>query len=74
MTTTELWEYLNSGERDFEFGYNGKTGTVCHCYLPKVYVLFDDVEIETTLDKIMSDKILDGKSLEEVVTDIELYG
>ena len=74
MTAKELWEYLNSGELDFEFAYDGKTGTICFCYLPKVYVLFGGVEIETTLDELMNDKILNGKSLEEAASEVKFYG
>lgn len=74
MTPTELQEYLSTGELDFEFDYAGKSGSICFCYLPKVYILYDDVETVTTWDKLMVTPFIDGKTLAECATEIEFYG
>ena len=73
MTANELWRTINDGDLDFEFGYKNRSGTICLCYLPEVYVLFDDVEFETSLEELMELKFLDGKSLNEVAEEVELY-
>lgn len=73
MTADELRECITGGEPDFEFGYKNKAGTICLCYLPKVYVLYDGVEFETTLDELMNAPILEGKSLNEAAQGITLY-
>lgn len=64
MTATQLRDYFN----------NGKSGSICLCYAPKVCVVYDGDEIETTLDELMIAPFLDGKSLAEVAEEIELYG
>ena len=74
MNPVELWELINNGELDFEFGYEGKSGTICLCYLPTVYVIYDNKESETTLNELMMLKFIDGKSLIEVSEEIEFYG
>ena len=74
MTAAELWDYFNNGELDYEFGYGSKSGTICFCYLPKVYVIYDGNEFETDLNSLMNAPFLDGKSLTEVAEEIELYG
>ena len=74
MTPTELREYLSTGELDFEFDYAGKSGSICFCYLPKVYVLYGETETVTTLDKLMSAPLIDGKTLAECADEIKLYG
>ena len=43
-------------------------------YLPKVYILYDDVETVTTWDKLMVTPFIDGKTLAECATEIEFYG
>ena len=75
MTAPELWRFINNGELDFEFGYKNKIGSICLCYLPKVYVVYgENAETETTLENLMDCSFLDGKSLNEVATEVELYG
>ena len=74
MTPSELQEYLSTGELDFEFDYKEKSGVICFCNLPKVYVLYDGIETVTTLDKLMSAPLIDGKTLTECADEIEFYG
>lgn len=74
MTAIQLRDYFNNGELDYEFGYNGKFGSICLCYAPKVYVIYDGNEFETNLNELMNAPFLDGKSLAEVAEEVELYG
>ena len=74
MTAKELWQYLNNGELDFEFEFKGKSGTICLCHLPAVYVIYDGFELTTSLKALMNEPFLDGKSLSQVALEIEFYG
>ncbi len=74
MTEKEVWDFINNGELDFEFEFDRKSGTICLCYLPKVYILYNGKEFETTFEGLMDLKFLNGKSLRDVATEIEFYG
>ena len=74
MTAQELSEYLQNGELDFEFGYCGKSGTICFCHLPKVYIFYDEIETETTLEELMNTPVFNGKTLKEICNEMEFYG
>ena len=79
MTATELKNEIAIGRTDYEFVYKGKHGSICPFNAADdsffAAISYGGYYAEFhNLKELLETKILDGKSLLEVVTEIELYG
>lgn len=74
MTGTEIFNKMADHQDDYEFVYKEKTGAVC-IFDDKVIIGYNGNEIVlNSLQEAMDTPFLDGKSLNEVADEIELYG
>lgn len=59
---------------DVQFGYNGADGLVMPYSKKSFDVFYKDIEKHyTDIDDLMNDKIFDGKSLNEIGDNVEIY-
>ena len=79
MTATELKNELSTAFTDYEFLFNEKKSPFV-LSTEKMAVFFASVKYGNSykefdnLDKLISTPFLDGKSLNEVADEVELYG
>ena len=79
MMATELKRELATAFTDYEFSFNGKHGSICPFNTSEgkffAGITYDDFQTECDdINELMNLKFLDGKSLNEVAEEIELYG
>lgn len=72
MNADELRAELATELHDVMFVYNGKNACIIPHGLGKYTVDFDDVKDYSSLDALMSDKIFDGRSLNEIASKLSL--
>lgn len=77
MNADELRQEISYEYNDVSFYYNGKPSGISpevHNSIPTFYVWYGDEEKEySDVNKLMSDKFFDGKSLEEIADKVEYF-
>lgn len=73
MTITELREYIDSLVSHITFTFNGRDCGAAPITKNKRYDMWygDKFHIAKTVDEVMNIKFFDGKSLREIIADIE---
>lgn len=78
MTAEELKKELSLGFTDYGFLYKGKRGAICPFNKATGFyaaVVYDGKTFEFhSIERLMTEPFIDGKSLNEVVKDMEFYG
>ena len=78
MTATELEKELSLGYTDYGFLYKGKRGAICPFNQADgfyVAVVYDGKTFEFhSLEELMQNPFVEGKSLMEVAEEVEFYG
>lgn len=73
MKKNDLFKRINDLTMDLTFAYQGKEGAICPISRNKIYFGYGDMDMEyNSIDDLMSDRIFDGKSLNEIAGEIEL--
>lgn len=73
MSISDLRSLIISLATDIEFRYKGVHGAICPYAEDDIGFVFDGVNIDyTSVDDLLADPVIMGKSLNEVSTEIEL--
>lgn len=74
MNKADLYNEIDSLASDIEFDYKGIHGSVCPFNRSDVVISYGDTERRhTSIDNAMNDKIYDGKCLNEIANELEIY-
>lgn len=71
MTEKQLVDKIRSLTEDIEFSYRGLDGAICPFSAKNISLSYGDFEKKySSIDDLMTDRIISGKSLREIVEDI----
>ena len=71
MTVKQLVDKIQSLTDDIEFSYNGIDGAICPFSLEDISLSYGDSEKRyTSVEALMADPVLGGKSLREIAQQI----
>lgn len=74
MKSEDLYELIDSLSHDIEFEYNGKHGSVCPFSHTDIAISYGDIEkMHTSVLDAMNDKIYDGKSLNQIADQLDVW-
>ena len=67
MKAEDLKKWILSLEQDIEFEYNGVDGSICPFSENDISLTFLDISKDyESIEALMSDKVINGKSLNEI--------
>ena len=73
MNASELKSWIDSLAQDIDFEYRGKLGSICPFNRNNISLCYNDHEITvTSVDEVMTEAFIDGKSLEDVCEELEI--
>lgn len=71
MNAQDLRDWIDSLTDDIEFQYKGLWGSICPFNRSNISLCYNEYEITVdSVDKAMSTPFIDGKSLNEISTEI----
>lgn len=74
MKREELRESIGKMMLDVEFSYNGVDGSVCPISENEIGIMYDEQEDTVrSVDELMSTPFIDGKTLNEVCEELDIY-
>ena len=74
MRANELKEWILDMFQDINIEYDGKEGSICPFSHDNISFMFDDeTRNYSSIDDMMSDPFIDGKSLNEICEKLTLY-
>ncbi len=74
MNAQDLWDWIDSLTDDIEFHYKGLFGSICPFNRQDIALCYNgDALTVHSVDEAMSTPFIDGKSLNEISTEI-LFG
>jgi len=74
MNAKDLINLIDSLTYDIEFDYKGIHGSICPINRNNIGLAYGDNAIDcNSIDEVMSCKFFDGKSLNEISTELEMY-